>query len=62
MSVVKFKCPERGCSVTTDVWVPNYPQHESEHNADAACKEHKEKYEKIHKEHVEACERLGIRP
>lgn len=62
MGVIKFKCPEKGCDVMSDVWVPNYPQHDSEHNVDAACPKHKPKYQKIRDEHIQMCERLGVRP
>jgi hypothetical protein len=62
MPAIEFKCPEKGCDVMTQVWVPNYPQHDSEHNADAACKKHKKKYEEIRKNHIEQCKLWGIRP
>jgi len=61
MPAMKFKCPEKGCHVMTEIWVPNYPQHQSEHDADRACKKHKEKYEKKREKHVKECDRLGIR-
>lgn len=61
MPAIQFKCPERGCDKTSLAWVPDRPQHQSEHNADAACKKHKKKYELIYQKHVEECERLGIR-
>jgi len=62
MPAIEFKCPEKGCDVMTTIWVPNYPQHQSEHDADRACKKHKEKYAKIREEHVKDCERWGVRP
>jgi len=62
MPAIQFKCPEKGCDKMKFVWVPNYPQHDSEHNADASCPEHREKYAKIRQEHIATCERLGIRP
>lgn len=62
MPAIEFKCPEKNCDTMTTVWVPNYPQHQSEHDADRACKKHTAKYAKIRKEHVEFCEKRGIRP
>lgn len=62
MPAMKFKCPEKGCEVMVDVWVPNYLQHDSEHNADAARKKHKQKYAEIRRKHVERCEKMGLRP
>jgi hypothetical protein len=61
MPPMEFKCPERGCKQMTTVWVPNFPQHQSEHDADAACPKHKAKYESIRQKHVKECEQLGIR-
>jgi len=38
MPAIEFKWSEKGCDVMTMVWVPNYPQNQSEHDADRACK------------------------
>ncbi len=62
MPAIKFKCPEKGCETMVEVWVPDYPQHETEHNMDAACPKHKTKYTEIWQRHVAECRRLGIRP
>ncbi len=62
MPAIEFRCPEKGCDEMKMVWVPNYPQHQSEHDADRACKKHEAKYKKIREKHVKECELWGIRP
>jgi hypothetical protein len=62
MPAMKFKCPEEGCEKKIEGWVPEYPQHKTEHDADTACPKHKKKYEAIRKKHIKDCERLGMRP
>jgi len=62
MPAMTFRCPEKGCDEMVECWVPNYPQHQSEHDANTACKTHKQKYAKIREKHVKDCERLGVRP
>lgn len=62
MPAMKFKCPEKGCEEMVETWVPNYPQHQTEHDDNTACPKHKKKYAAIRRKHVGDCERLGVRP
>lgn len=58
MSVIESVCPEPGCKAKTSFWAGGYLQHETQHNEDRACPEHREKYRKLREEWEEQSERL----
>jgi hypothetical protein len=43
-------CPEEGCEVFSDCWVPSGLIHQTQYDAERACPKHKEKYRKLYEE------------